>query len=133
MTPESVRHSPSDRGAILVGISAIVLASFVFGRQLPIEFRWLNIGATGASLLALSGILSIVSGTLRRRVLRLIAGALLVVGAVAQLVGLAASVRPLGGDASTMAVVGGLGIALLILSQRQPVATLPNDPMKGTP
>jgi hypothetical protein len=113
---ESDPSGAGDRGAILIGVAAIALAGFVFGAPLPTQFRLVNIGPVGAGLLVASGVLSIVSGILRRRLLRLIAGVLLMLGALTQVVGLALSTRPLGGDASTMAVVGGLGIGILSLS-----------------
>ncbi|MBC7402362.1 MAG: hypothetical protein H7279_04180 [Microbacteriaceae bacterium] len=131
--PASGTASACDRGAILIGIAAIALAGFVFGAPLPTQFRWLNVGPVGASLLAASGVLSIASGITRRRLLRLIPGILLVLGALLQVVGLALSTRPLGGDASAMAVVGGLGIGLLTLSLSPSSPVHPHDPTKGKP
>jgi hypothetical protein len=132
-SPASGTGSAADRGAILIGVAAIALAGFVFGGPLPIEFRFVNIGPVGAALLVASGLLAIVSGLIRRRSLRSIAGALLTVGALAQVVGLALSIRPLGGDASAMAVVGGLGIGLLSLSLSPSSPAHPLDPTKGKP
>jgi hypothetical protein len=128
---ESGPSRAGDRGAILIGVAAIALASFVFGASLPTQFRLVNIGPVGAGLLVASGVLSIVSGILRRRLLRLIAGVLLMLGALTQVVGLALSTRPLGGDASTMAVVGGLGIGILSLSLIASPSSPPHKPTKG--
>ena len=133
MTGASGTSSAYDRGAIVIGAAAIILAGFVFGASLPIEFRFVNIGPVGASILVAGGVLSIVSGIIRRGVLRLIAGALLTGAALLQLVGLALSVQPLGGDASAMAVAGGLGIGLLALSFSPPPPAPPHDPTKGRP
>lgn len=133
VSPASGTVSASDRGAILIGVAAIALAGFVFGAPLPTQFRWVNIGPVGASLLAASGVLSIASGIIRRRLLRLIAGSCLVLGALLQVVGLALSTRPLGGDASAMAVVGGLGIGLLSLSLSPSSPIHPHDLTKGRP
>ena len=133
MTGVSGTSSAYDRGAIVIGAAAIILAGFVFGASLPIEFRFVNIGPVGASILVAGGVLSIVSGIIRRGVLRLIAGALLTGSALLQLVGLALSVQPLGGDASAMAVAGGLGIGLLALSFSPPPPAPPHDPTKGRP
>lgn len=133
MTGASVTSSAYDRGAIVIGAAAIILAGFVFGTSLPIEFRFVNIGPVGASILVAGGVLSIVSGIIRSRLLRLIAGALLAGAALLQLVGLALSVRPLGGDASAMAVAGGLGIGLLALSFSPSPPAQPHDPTKGRP
>ncbi len=133
MTGGSGTASAGDRAAILIGVAAIALAGFVFGTSLPTEFRFVNIGPVGAGLLVVGGILSIVSGIIRRRVLRSFAGALLIGAALTQLVGLALSIRPLGGDASAMAVLGGLGIGLLSLSLSPAPAAQPNDPTKGQP
>ena len=123
----------NDRGAVVIGFAAIVLAVFVFGTTLPTQFRFVNIGPVGAGVLVAGGILSIVSGIIRRRLLRLIAGALLTGAALLQLAGLALSVQPLGGDASAMAVAGGLGVGLLALAlvpSSSPSAQ-PHDPTKG--
>ena len=133
MTDVSGTSSACDRAAILIGAAAIALAGFVFGAPLPTEFRFVNIGPVGAGLLVASGVLSIVSGIIRRRLLRSIAGALLTGAAFTQLVGLALSIRPLGGDASAMAVVGGLGIGLLSLSLSPSPSAQPHDPTKGRP
>ncbi|MCY7325024.1 MAG: hypothetical protein LH605_02720 [Microbacteriaceae bacterium] len=133
MTGASGPSSAHDRAAILIGATAIALAGFVFAGPLPTEFRFVKIGPVGAGLLVATGILSIVSGIVRRRLLRSIAGALLTGAALIQLVGLALSIRPLGGDASTMAVVGGLGIGLLALSLSPSPSAQQHDPTKGRP
>ena len=133
MTGVSGTSSACDRTAILIGAAAIALAGFVFGALLPTEFRFVNIGPVGAGLLVAGGVLSIVSGIIRRRLLRSIAGALLTGAALIQLVGLALSIRPLGGDASAMAVVGGLGIGLLTLSLSPSSSAQPHDPTKERP
>ncbi|TFC96788.1 MULTISPECIES: hypothetical protein [Cryobacterium] len=125
--------STYDRGAVVIGIAAILFAGFVFGTTLPTQFRFVNIGPVGASVLMAGGILSIVGGIIRRRLLRLIAGALLTGASLVQLVGLALSVRPLGGDASAMAVAGGIGIGLLALSFSPPPPAQPHEPTKGRP
>lgn len=131
MTGVPTTSTARDRAAILIGAAAIALAVFVFGGAFPIEFRFVNIGPVGAGLLVVGGIVSIVSGVLRRRLPRLIAGALLTGAALVQLVGLALSIRPLGGDASAMAVIGGLGIGLLVLSLSPIHSDQPTDPTKG--
>lgn len=125
--------SAYDRGTVVIGAAAIILAGFVFGTSLPTEFRFVNIGPVGASILVACGVLAIVSGIIRSRLLRLIAGTLLTGAALLHLVGLALSVRPLGGDASAMAVAGGLGIGLLALSFSPSPPARPHDPTKGRP
>jgi hypothetical protein len=131
MTDLPGTSSSRDRAALLVGIAAIVFAGFVFGAPLRTEFRFLHVGPVGAGVLVAGGILAIVSGITHRPLLRVIAGTLLVAAALAQLVGLALSIRPLGGDASTLAVVGGLGIGLLVLSLSPSPSPHPHDPTKG--
>ena len=133
MTGASGTSTTRDHAAIVIGAAAIVLAGFVFGAALPTEFRFVNIGPVGAGLLVAGGVLSIASGIIRRRMLRLIAGALLTGAALVQLVGLALSIRPLGGDASAMAVIGGLGIGLLVISLSPAPSAQPPDPTKGRP
>ena len=133
MTGGSGTSGAPDRAAILIGVAALALAGFVFGAVLPTEFRFVKIGPVGAGLLVAGGVLSIASGIMRLRMLRLIAGALLTGAALVQLVGLALSIRPLGGDASAMAVIGGIGIGLLVLSLSPSPSTQPHDPTKGNP
>jgi hypothetical protein len=89
---------------------------FVFGSALPTEFDFVHIGVSGAVVLVVSGVLAIVGGMTRRPAIYGAAGALLTVAALVQLLGLALSLRPLGGDASTMSVAGGLGIGLLTIA-----------------
>lgn len=133
MTGVSSPSTGRDRAAILIGATAMTFAVFVFSAAFPTEFRFVKIGPVGAGLLVVGGILAIVGGVMRRRLPRLIAGALLTGAALLQLVGLALSIRPLGGDASAMAVVGGLGIGLLVLSLTPTHSDQPTDPTKGRP
>ena len=116
-----MRRSPAsssalDQASIFIGIASIVFAGFVFGAQLPTEFDFVHIGATGAVVLVVGGALAIAGGVTRRPALYAAAGVLLTIAALIQLAGLAMSVRPLGGDASTLAVTGGLGIGLLAIA-----------------
>ena len=108
--------SAFDNAGVFLGIAAIGLAGFVFGAPLPSEFNLVHIGPTGAVVLVLSGALAIAGGATRRPTLCAAAGAVLTVAALVQLAGLALSLRPLGGDASTMSVTGGLGIGLLTVT-----------------
>jgi hypothetical protein len=105
-----------DRAGVFLGVAAIAFAGFVFGAQLPTEFAFVHIGVTGAVVLVVSGTLAIGGGMMRRPALSAAAGALLIVAALVQVAGLAVSLRPLGGDASTMSVMGGLGIGLLTVA-----------------
>lgn len=113
MKQSPVTSSAFDHAGVFLGIASIMLAAFVFGAPLPVEVDFVHIGATGAAVLVVSGALAIAGGATRRPALCVAAGALLTVAALVQLVGLALSLKPLGGDASTMSVTGGLGIGLL--------------------
>jgi len=87
-----MRRSPAgssafDRASVLLGLASLVFAGFVFGAQLPTEFDFVHIGATGAVVLFVSGTLAIAGGTTRRPALYAAAGVLLTVAALAQLAG----------------------------------------------
>ena len=105
-----------DQASVALGIASIGFAGFVFGAQLPTEFDFVHIGETGAVVLVVGGALAIAGGMTRRPALYAAAGVLLTVAALIQLAALASSVRPLGGDASFLAVTGGLGIGLLAIA-----------------
>ena len=113
MRQNPVSSSAFDHAGVFLGIASIAFAGFVFGAQLPSEFDFVHIGVAGAIVLVVSGALAVAGGMTRRPAIYAAAGALLTVAALVQLIGLALSVRPLGGDASTMSVTGGLGIGLL--------------------
>ncbi len=137
MSPGPASSAARGRG-ILVGVVSIVLASFAFGGGLPTEFRFIEIGPVGAALLVVGGALAITGGVVSRRLPWIVGGAMLVAGALVQVVGLALSIQPLGGDASAMAVVGGLGIGLLALASaptESPAGHLPTNttPTSTTP
>jgi uncharacterized membrane protein HdeD (DUF308 family) len=101
------------RFTVGVGVAAIVSTVFALLRGAPPTISFVNVTAPAAIVLVACGIAAIVSGLSRRRIIAIVAGAVLLGAALLQLVQLNAPANLLGGDASTMALLGGLGIALL--------------------
>lgn len=116
MSASAADSSAYPRAEFALGIAAILSAGFVFGGGLPTEFDFIHVGPVGAIVLVVGGGLAIAAAATRRPLIALAGGAVLTIAALAQLFGMALSVRLLGGDASTVSVVGGLGIALLVVA-----------------
>ncbi|MEY2849880.1 MAG: hypothetical protein RI885_2547 [Actinomycetota bacterium] len=133
MSTASDSMTAVDRATTTLGAASIAFACFVFAASLPSEFEFVEVGPVGAVALVVCGMLATLSGLTRRPPLRTVAGAVLTAGALAQLVGLAVSVQPLGGDASAMSVTGGLGLALLTLTTSSAASLHQKHPMKGRP
>ncbi|GAA4385453.1 Rv1678 family membrane protein [Agromyces bauzanensis] len=118
-----------DRSAIFLGAASLVSAIFAFGADAPTPIDFAHVGAGGAIVLAGFGVVGLLGGLLHRGILSVIAGAGLTIAAVVQLVTLAISPRPLGGDATAMALFGAFGIGLLLVgfARRQASTPAPTD------
>ncbi len=128
MSPGPDSPDAVDRATTALGAVSIVFAGFVFAEPLPSEFDFVDLDPLGAIVLVVCGVLAIIGGTLQRASARIVAGGLLTTAALVQLAGIALAVRPLGGDASAMALIGGLGLGLLALS----LSSIPRHaPRKG--
>lgn len=101
------------RATVALGVTAVVCCVFAVTPALGAAVDFIRVAGGGIIALAVVGILAIVSGLARMRILGLIAGALFLVAALVQLVQLGSSANLLGGDGSTMALFGGLGIGLV--------------------
>jgi len=123
-----------DRGAVALGAGSVVASAFVFGADAPTPIDFAHVGLGGAIVLAVLGIVGILGGALHRGILILVAGGGLTSAALVQLATLPLSPRPLGGDASMMALLGAFGIGLLTVgiarrsgAAAPPVTTSPLD------
>jgi hypothetical protein len=103
-------HCGLDRAAVVLGAASALSAGLVVvdGR-----FDLVQIKPWGAALAVAVGVLAVLGGRQRRRVLVAIAGACLLVLAGVQLAVLVAGANPLGGDGSTIAWWLGLGVGLI--------------------
>ena len=102
-----------NRAAIGLGVAAIASTVFALLREAPSSVSFVEVGVPAAIVLVACGIAATLGGVLGRRSLAIIAGAALVGAALLQLVQLNTAANLLGGDASTMALLGGFGVGLL--------------------
>jgi len=100
-----------DHAVVALGAGAIVASAWA-ALPLPGTLNVIRSGTGGIVVLLIAGVLAVVAGWRHLRLLALLVGALLVVAAVIQVATLATGAA-FGGDASLMAVCGGLGIGLL--------------------
>ncbi|MGV8858727.1 Rv1678 family membrane protein [Rhodoglobus sp.] len=98
---------------IVLGAVAIVSLIFVVAAPLGAPFNLIHVRGGSVAVLAVLGIIAILGGVLKRPVLGLIAGAAFGLAAVVQLFQLGQSINFLAGDASTVALFGGLGLGLV--------------------
>lgn len=111
-----------DLPVLTLGGAALVSSVFTFSSGGPAPVEFIHIRGAGLALLLIFGAAAVAAGFLRLRLLAIIAGAGLVLAALLQLVQADQSVNWLSGDASTVALMGGLGIGLLAvtLTPRRP-------------
>lgn len=105
-----------DTPVLVLGGAALVASVFTFSSGGPAPVEFLHIRGAGLALLLIFGVAAVVAGILRIRLLAIGAGAGLVAAALLQLVQADQSVNWLSGDASTVALMGGLGIGLLAVT-----------------
>lgn len=111
--PEGDFEISRTRFVVGAGVAAIASTVFALLHGAPQTISFVNVTAPAAIVLVACGIAAIVGGLARRRIIAIVAGAVLLGAALLQLVQLNAAANLLGGDASTMALLGGLGIAFL--------------------
>ena len=106
----------------VLGAAAIVSLIFVVAGPLGAPFNLIHVRGGSVAVLAVVGIIAILGGVLKLPLLGLIAGAALGSAALLQLFQLGQSINFLAGDASTVALFGGLGIGLVSiwLADRSP-------------
>lgn len=101
------------RATLALGVTAVACCVFAVTPVLGAALDFIRVSGGGIVALAVVGILAVVSGLGRIRILGAIAGALFLVAALVQLTQLGSSANLLGGDGSTMALFGGLGFGLV--------------------
>jgi hypothetical protein len=101
------------RAAVVVGVASIASAVFVFTAGFPEYVDIVDLEPPGAAAFAVLGILSLVGGLRRSFVLCATAAAGFFLAAGAILLQLATGVSILGGDATSLALFGAWGLALL--------------------
>lgn len=100
-----------DHAAVALGAGAVVAGAYA-ALALPATLNFIRSGMGGVLVLLIAGALALLAGWRHLRALVLVAGAVLVAAAIIQVATLAGGAF-FGGDASLMAVCGGLGIGLL--------------------
>lgn len=101
------------RATLTLGAAAIATCVFVLTAGLGETVDLIHVRAGGAVVVAVLGALAVIAGVRRLPVLGLISGIGFLAAAVLQLVQLGQAFNLLGGDGSTMALLGGLGIGLV--------------------
>ncbi len=107
---------PPDMPVVALGGAALVSSLFTFSSGGPAPVEFVHIRGLGLLLLLLFGAAAVAAGTLRLRWLAISSGAGLTAAALLQLLQADQRINWLSGDASTVALLGGLGIGLLAVS-----------------
>ncbi|WP_426996992.1 Rv1678 family membrane protein [Pseudarthrobacter sp. N5] len=102
-----------DRPVLVLGVAALLGSLFAFSTGGPAPADLIHVRGAGLIVIVALGVLAVLGGVLRRRVLVIVAGAAFVAAAVIQLLQAGQAVNWLGGDGSTLALMGGLGLGLL--------------------
>ncbi|GAB3125592.1 hypothetical protein GCM10027056_21430 [Glaciibacter psychrotolerans] len=107
---------PLANAVLALGIAAVVGSAFALTGGLPPAVHLIEVPGASAWVLLGLGLLAIVASRVRSVALTVVSGAAFVGAALLQLVQLGRSANLLGGNASTMALIGGLGIGLLVVA-----------------
>lgn len=103
------------RGILLLALACIVGALLALAAKAPDTVVFVMVSIPAAIVLAVAAALGITAAAARLRALAIVGGALLIVAAIVQLAQLPGSGGLLAGDGSTMSLLGGLGIGMLVL------------------
>lgn len=109
-----------DRAVLVLGAAAVLSCVFALttGGAAPVDL--VHVGGPEVVLLLVLGTVAVIGGVTRRLLLAGVAGAGLTLAAVLQLAQLGRQTNWLGGNGSTMSLMGGLGLGLLavVLTKR---------------
>lgn len=105
-----------DRAALVLGVASALSSVFALTTGGPAPVDLAHVGGPGVVVFLVLGVVAVLGGTLHRQVLVLLAGAGLVLAAILQLLQLGGHANWLGGNASTLSVMGGLGLGLLTIA-----------------
>lgn len=101
-----------DRAAITLGLASI--ASLVFVAEQLGEYRFVHISGASAVIAAVLGVLALVAGLMRSRLLELVAGLGFAAAAAAVLIDVLTEGDRLGANLSAMSLWLGLALGLLL-------------------
>lgn len=102
-----------DRASVVLGAAALLSSLFTMTTGGPAPVDLVHVGRVGVVAFLVLGMVAVLGGALHRPVLTIAAGAGLVVAAVLQLAQLGRDANWLGGNGSTVSLMGGLGLGLL--------------------
>jgi len=100
------------RATLMLGMAAVVSCLFALTDSAGETINLVHVRGASIVALAVLGVIAVVAGARKVPLLGLIAGIGFLACAVLQLVQLGQPLNLLGGDGSTMALFGGLGIGL---------------------
>ena len=116
-----------DRAAVVLGVAALLGSLFAFstGGAAPVDL--IDVRGAGLFVIVALGVIAVLGGVLGLRVLVIVAGAGFVAAAVIQLLQVGQAVNWLGGNGSTLALMGGLGLGMLAVGLTpRPLSTATN-------
>ncbi len=115
-----------DRAALVLGGAALLSSLFAISTGGPEPVDFIHVRGAALGVLLVLGAIAALGGILHRRVLVIVAGAGLAIAAVIQLLQVGRATNWLGGDGSTLALMGGIGLGLLAvgLTSRNKVSQL---------
>ncbi|QHK19772.1 hypothetical protein GU243_08565 [Pseudarthrobacter psychrotolerans] len=102
-----------DRAAVVLGAAALLGSLFALSTGGPAPLDLIHVRGAGLIVIVALGVIAVLGGVLGLRVLVIVAGTAFVAAAVIQLLQAGQEVNWLGGNGSTLALMGGLGFGLL--------------------
>jgi hypothetical protein len=104
-----------DRAALSLGAAALLSCVFALTTGGPAPVDLVHMGGPGVVVLLVLGVAAVLGGMTHRDSLVAAAGAGLVLAALLQLVQLGSRANWLGGNGSTVSLMGGIGLGLLAI------------------
>lgn len=101
------------RATLALGIAAVASCLFALTAELGETLNLIHVRGASTAALAALGVLASVAGVRKLAALGLVSGLGFVASALLQLVQLGRPLNLLGGDGSTVSLLGGLGIGLV--------------------
>lgn len=102
-----------DRAALALGLAALFSSLFWLSTGGPEPINLVHVRGVALVVILVLGAIAVLGALLHRRAIVIVAGAGFVVAAVLQLLQFGRETNWLGGDGSTLALMGGLGLGLL--------------------
>lgn len=129
----AVDHRALDRASLALGVATVLSCVFALttGGAAPVDI--VHIRGLGVLVIAVLGLAAVVGAVIRRPPLVWGAGVALLVAAVLQLLQLGAGTNWLGGNGSTVSLMGGLGLGLVAVGLPNAFPRVPHDEKGVTP